>query len=181
MDIYKEKFTKLEKEIFKILSANYGKKLNQRAIALALGVSPTAVAKSIKNLDNVGLIKVNKDKASDTFEIEINAENNRTFFMRRVENLRMIYESGLTEYLFDEFPGATIILFGSYSFGEDTSSSDIDIAIIEGKEKELKLTRFEKIFNKKIMIQFHSGFGSIHKNLRENLFNGIVLKGSVRL
>lgn len=181
MDIYKENFTRLEREILRYLFVNAGKKLNQRAIALALKVSPTAVANSIKKLENTDLIKVKKEKASQTFEISVNFENDKTFFLKRIENLRMIYDSGLAEFLFNEFPGITIILFGSYSFGEDNYSSDIDIAVIGTKQKDINLSSFEKILNKKIILQFYSSFDKIHKNLKESILNGIILKGSVRL
>lgn len=180
MDIYKEKFTKIEKEILRYLFLNTGKNSNQRTIALTLKVSPTAVANSIKNIQKQNLIKVIKNKLSNTFEIGINIDNDKTFFLKRVENLRMIYDSGLAEYLFDNFPGATIILFGSFAFGEDNYNSDIDIAVI-GNKKELKLEKFEKILNKKIIIQIFEDFEKIHKNLKESIFNGIILKGSVKL
>ncbi len=181
MDIYKEKFTRLEREILKYLFMNSGKKSNQRAIAIALKVSPTAIAKSIKNLDKTNLLEINKDKNSQTFEIGLNFKNEKVFFMKRVGNLDITYDSGLAEFLFDELPGATIILFGSYSFGEDTYNSDIDFAIIGAKEKKINLAPFEKILNKKIIVQFYDGFEKIHKNLRENILNGIVLKGGIRL
>ena len=40
--------------------------------------------------------------------------------------------------------GSAIILFGSYSRGEDIASSDIDIAIIGAKKKESSFFQFEK-------------------------------------
>ena len=79
------------------------------------------------------------------------------------------------------FAGSTIILFGSYSRGEDTVNSDIDIAIIGRKEKDVNLKRFEKILERKITINFYSSFKSIHTHLKENIFNGIVLAGGVEL
>ena len=184
MDIYKEKFTKLEREVLRLLFANSGKKLNQREIALSLKVSPTAVANSIKNLGKTGLLDINKNEASETFEIGLNLHNNQTISMKRVENLRLIYDSGLAEFLSDHFPGTTIVLFGSYSFGEDSYNSDIDIAIIGIKEKSAKLTKlssFEKVFGKKIIVQYYEDFNKINKNLKESILNGIILKGSVKL
>ena len=93
----------------------------------------------------------------------------------------MIYELGLSDYLEEQFLGSTIILFGSYSKGEDTISSDIDIAIIGRKEKEIKLESFENIFQRKIIINFYPSFKEIHKHLKENILNGIILFGGVEL
>ena len=181
MDIYKEKFTKLEREIIKFLSINAGSSYNQREIALALKVSPTAVAKSLKILWKEGIIELKKDKNTKPREISLNFQNNKVFFIKRVENLRAVYESGLAEFLFDNFPGTTIILFGSYSLGEDSSNSDIDIAIIGASQKKTDLSPYEGKLKKKIIIQFFDNFDKINKNLKENILNGIILKGSVRL
>lgn len=181
MDIHKEKFTQTEREILKYLFRNTGKKVNQRAIALELKVSPTAISNSIKSLEKTDLLEIKKDKASQTFEIGLNLQNPLVFFKKRVENLNSIYESGLAELLFEKFPGSTIILFGSYSFGEDTYASDVDIAIIGANEKNQDLSKFEKELNRKIILQFYEDFNGIHKNLKESILNGIVLKGSVKL
>lgn len=181
MDTYKERFTKLEREILRFLFLNAGKSYNQREIALSLKVSPTAIANSVKLLKKEGLIEAINNKNTKPSAISLNLQNNKVIFAKRVENLRMIYESGLAELLFDKFPEATIVLFGSFSFGEDLHSSDIDIAIVGAAKSETGISKFEKILNKKIIIQFYTSFESIHKNLKESILNGIVLKGSVRL
>jgi predicted nucleotidyltransferase len=181
MEIYKEKFTKLEREIIKFLCINAGNSYNQREIALALKVSPTAVANSLKNLEKQNIIKVNKGKNTKPQQISLNLQNNSVFFIKRVENLRVIYESGLAEFLFDNFPGSTIILFGSYSLGEDSYSSDVDMAVVGSSQKKIDLSAYENKLKKKIIIQFFDNFDKIHKNLKESILNGIILKGSVRL
>ncbi len=181
MDIYKQKYTKLQQEILRFLFANVGKSFNQRGISLKLKVSPTAVKKAIELLEKDKLINANLDKDANTFEISLNLENPKIFQMKRVENLRKIYESGIKDFLEEKFPAKTIILFGSYSKGEDNLNSDIDFAIIEQKEKEFDLKNFEKIFSKKINVQFYNSLKDIHKNLRESIFNGIVLTGGFRI
>jgi len=178
MEIFKLKFKILQQEIARFLAMKSGKSFNALNLANALKVSPTAIAKSLNQLEKEGLIKIKKDKR---FSIEFNRDNPRAIAFKRVENLRLIYESGLSEVLFEEFPGATIILFGSYSYGEDTISSDIDVAIIGSKEKEIKTDKFEKALGKKIILHFYPSFKEIHKNLKENILNGILLKGGVEL
>lgn len=181
MNIYKLKFTKLQQEILRFLFLNTGKNFNQKNIADNLHVSPTAISKSIRILQKNNLIDILKDKESQTLQIELNLENSRVFQLKRAENLKMLYESGLPDLLSESFTGSTIILFGSFAFGEDSKDSDIDIAVIGGREKEINLEKYEKLFSKKIILQFYDHFSGIHKNLRESLFNGIVLKGGVRL
>jgi len=137
--------------------------------------------KAIPKLEKEGLIRVAQDKESKRWSIELNRENRRVIQLKMIDNLKQIYDSGLADFLEKEFAGATIILFGSYSKGEDTIRSDIDIAIIGRKEKEVKLIDFEKILERKIFINFYRTIKEIHKNLKENIFSGIVLYGGVEL
>ena len=181
MDTYKVKFTILQMEIFRLLCVKAGEKLNQRQIAKLLKVSPTAIANSIPKLENEGLILKEKQKNMNLILLMLNRSNKKAMQLKRIENLKLIYESGLSEFLEEELPGATIILFGSYSRGDDTASSDIDIAVIGRKEKEIKLENFEKSLERKIILNFYTSLKEIHKELKENLCNGIVLSGGVEL
>src|SRR3989339_158020 len=150
MDIYKQKFTKLQYEIIRFLFANVGEKFNQREIALKINASPTAISNSIKFLKQEGFVFAELDKSSKTFEISLNLNNEDVFYMKRVENLREIYFSGLKDFF-------------------------------EEKEKEVDIKKFETLLNKKINLQFYGPLNSIHKNLRENILNGIILSGSFKL
>jgi predicted nucleotidyltransferase len=101
--------------------------------------------------------------------------------LKRADNLKQIYESGLADFLEKEFAGASIILFGSYSRGEDIINSDMDIAVIGRKDKLINTTNYEKLLERTININFYDSFKKIHKHLKENLCNGIILIGSVEL
>jgi predicted nucleotidyltransferase len=181
METHKLKFTRLQNEIFQLLCVKVGEDLNQRTIANLLKVSPTAVAKSIKYLEKYNLIKIKKSKTMNLTLIYLNRDNQRTITLKRVENLKQIYESRLAEFLEEKFPGCAIILFGSYCFGEDTINSDIDLAIIGGKGKQVTLTKFENVLERNININFYDLFRKINKHLKENLCNGIVLAGGIEL
>jgi len=181
VNIYKVKLTNLQQEILRLLFVRTGESLNQRAIAKFLNVSPPAVMKALPTLEKESLIKITQDKNSKRWAVELNIENHKVIQLKRADNLKMVYESGFADFLGKEFAGATIILFGSYSRGEDTNTSDIDIAIIGRKNKLINLEKFEIILGKKININFYNSFKDIHKNLKENLLNGILLYGGVEL
>jgi predicted nucleotidyltransferase len=132
-------------------------------------------------LEETGFLKLSKDKETKRWSISLNTENHKVMQLKRVDNLRNIYGSGLADFLEKEYAGATIVLFGSYSRGEDTNSSDIDIAVIGRKEKTIDLAKYEREFERKININFYSSFDKIHKNLKENLANGILLAGGFEL
>lgn len=181
MDIYKLKFTVLQQEILRFLFVKPGASFTERALAKHLSVSPTAVSNALKGLEKTGLVKVRKDMESGRLSIGLNRDNPTAFFMKRIENLRLIYESGIANYLSEKFPGSTIILFGSYSFGEDAAGSDVDIAIIGSAKKAADLKKFSKLLEREISLNFYDDLSEIDKNLRENILNGILLSGGVRL
>jgi len=186
MDMYKLKFTKLQLEIFRLFCIKTGIVLNQREIAKLLGVSPTAVAKALPTLEKEEIIKVTKGK-TNLNKVEINRDSELAIKLKRVENLKLITESGIIRHLYDGFPGCSIVLFGSYSKGEDICSeeesahSDIDIAIIGTKGKPVDVSKFKNMLEREININFYSSWKEIHKSLKENILNGIILKGGIEL
>src|SRR3989344_5614192 len=181
VNIFKQKLTNLQQAILRLLFVKAGESLNQRAIAKRIEVSSPAIMKALPNLEKESLIKLTQDKESKRWAIELNRENHKVMQLKRADNLKLLYESGLADFLEKEFAGGTIILFGSYSRGEDTSKSDIDIAIIGRKDKNIKLTEFDKKLERTIFINFYPSFKDIHKNLKENIFNGIVLAGGIEI
>lgn len=181
VNTYKLKLTNLQNEILRFLFIKSGMIVNARAIANYLKVSQPAISKSLPLLEKEDLINVSKDKESKRLSIELNRENHKIMQLKRVDNLKLIYESGLADFIEKEFAGSTIILFGSYSRGEDIINSDIDIAVIGRKDKLINLEKFEALLERKININFYDSFKNIHKNLKENLFNGILLYGSIEL
>lgn len=168
-------------EIFRFLCENTGEEVNQSLIAKKLEVSPTGVSKAMMPLEKKGLISIKRNKLMNLNLVQLNRENPRAVQLKRTENLKSIYESGILEKLEEEFTGGTIILFGSYSKGEDTLKSDIDIAVIGRKEKMLDISKYEEFLRREIIINFYPSFKEIHKNLKESLCNGIILSGGIEL
>ncbi len=181
VDRYKLKWTRLQNNIFRLLCIKVGEKLNLRIIAKELKVSPTAISKSIKELEKEEIIEIERSKTMNLSLVELNRDKKEVVELKRIENLKMIYGSGLVDTLEEKFPGSVIILFGSYSYGEDTNTSDIDLAIIDRKEKQLDLENYEKIFEREIRINFYDNFSEIHKNLKNNILSGIILSGRISL
>ena len=181
VNIHKFKLTKLQQEILRLLFIRAGSQLNQRQIANAIKVSQPAIMKAIPYLEKENIISINKDKESNRWAIELNKNNNLIKQLKRVDNLKQIYETGLVDFLEEKFAGGIIILFGSYSRGEDLINSNIDIAIVGRKDKQLDLKEYEKILSREININFYNSFKEINKNLKENLCNGIVLIGGIEL
>jgi len=180
VNIYELKLSLLQQRIMRLLFVKTGNSLNMNNIAKILNVSQPAVLKSIPPLQKEKLIIAEQDKDSSRWAIGLNRDNKEVIGLKRADNLKQLYESGLIQYLYDNFPGATIILFGSYAHGEDTIKSDIDLAIINSGKKEID-SKFEKILERKIIINYYKSFNNIEKPLLSNILNGITLKGAVEI
>lgn len=180
VNIYKLKLTCLQQEILRLLFIKVGKTLNARAIAKSLNVSQPAVSKALPKLEKEELIILSKDKESKRLSIELNRDDHRVVWLKRADNLKQIYESGLVQFLYNNFPETTIILFGSYSNGQDVITSDIDLAVI-GSKKNINLQKYENILERTININNYESFKKIDKHLLDNILNGILIKGAVEL
>ncbi|MCD6464256.1 nucleotidyltransferase domain-containing protein [Candidatus Woesearchaeota archaeon] len=73
-----------------------------------------------------------------------------------------------------------IVLFGSCARGEDIETSDIDL-FVQAKEKALSLTKYENLLNRKISLFFKQNFLKLSNELKNNIINGIVLKGYLKV
>src|SRR3989338_1032177 len=178
INIYKLRLTILQQEIMRLFFIKAGESLNARAIAKLLDVSQPAVAKALPFLAKEGLIIVEQDKESKRWAIELNRDNKVVIGLKRADNLKQLYECGLVQSIYDNFPSATVILFGSYALGEDTNKSDIDLAVIDAEKKGID-EKFNKILERTININYYKSFKSIDKLLLENILNGITLKGAI--
>jgi len=148
-----------------------------REYARSFKISPPTASKILKKFNKEGLLKVTK-------------ENNYLFFWADKENklfinlsrLYWMYElEDFTKYINNIFIDPTVILFGSLSKAETKIDSNIDIAIFANK-KELNIQEFEEKLKREIQIFiFKSPKDISNKELLNNILNGFILEGKVRL
>lgn len=119
-----------------------------------------------------------KTKGKALTKVVANRENPDFIRHKRIYNLEKIYDSNLIDHLISSYNSPKmIILFGSYSKGEDTEKSDIDIAIAASKKMSLDLKKYEKELKRGISIH-EVDLSKISSEFKANLQNGIVLEGS---
>lgn len=101
---------------------------------------------------------------------------------KRLSNIKMLYDSGLVDFLIDEYSNPTIILFGSYFKGEDIENSDIDLFILTSLKKKVELKQFEKALNRRLQLFLYNNIRTLgNKDLMNNVINGFVLNGSLEV
>lgn len=105
-----------------------------------------------------------------------NTENQFYKEHKKIYNLINIRNSVVIEFIKDKLMPKCIILFGSYSKGEDIETSDIDI-FVEAKGQKIHLNKFEKILKRKIELHFNEDFNRYPKELKNNIINGDILYG----
>lgn len=171
------KNTNTEEKILELLFEYPTKEFHIRELSRILDISPPAISKAVKNLNKQNIVIVEKNILHN---VKANLNNENFKHLKRVENIKRIYSSGLFNYIRGSFPLATIILFGSYSKGEDTERSDIDIAILNFKERKMNLEKYEEILKRKINIEFIN-MKNITKELKNSIINGIVLSGYIEI
>jgi predicted nucleotidyltransferase len=109
-----------------------------------------------------------------------NRESELFRFYKRMDILFRMEESGLLERLWDELSPKAIVLFGSASKGEDVKESDVDIFIL-AKEKKTELGKYESTLKRKVSLHFAAELNELPKELRNNIINGNVLRGYLKV
>jgi predicted nucleotidyltransferase len=150
--------------------------LHIREVARRSKLTPRGSKYILDSLKNEGLL--NNESNGIVSNYWGNYNNEKFMGLKRSLNLYSLYSSGLIPELegFYRIPKC-IILFGSYAKGEDTSKSDIDIAVITDMEGLPELIKYEKILNRKINITLIKNVKLENANFINSIANGIVLSG----
>ena len=145
-------------------------------ISKKIKLAHTSVKKHLSALKELGIIKEEVEEKGDRKYplYKANLEKKEYKFYKKIYNLNQI--KGLIKFLKDNIMPKTIILFGSYSRGEDTEESDIDL-FIQCKEEKIDISKFEKFLNRNIQLHFKKDFKEYSKELKNNIINGIILEG----
>ena len=154
------------------------KDFSVRGIARQLKLSHATVLKYIADLEKLSLIKKKEVTLYPTFFA--NTESQKYKFYKKNWLIFKITESGLIDFIQKEALPTSIILFGSGAKATFTEKSDIDI-FIEANETKLELTKYEKKLNCKINLLFEQNINNLSKELRNNIINGVVLYGFIKV
>lgn len=149
-----------------------------REIARLTKISPPSAMNYLKEFENDGLIK-RQIKREIPFYTAIR-DMSKFVLYKKISILFELNNNGLIDYLWDKLSPEVIVLYGSFARGESIENSDIDIFIL-GKEKKVEIIEFEKKLNKKIHILFKESIKEIPNELKNNILNGMILKGYLKM
>lgn len=161
-------------EFFKYPTTNF----QMRQISRNTKISQPSVINHLKTLEKEGFILRENKGIYPT--LRANRDNPLFKLYKRNDWILTLNASGLIDYLNDSCMPEVIILFGSCSKGEDIESSDVDI-FVQCSEKKLNLSKYEKLINRKISIFYEENFSKLSKELKNNILNGMVLKGYLQV
>lgn len=162
-----------KEKILKVFFDSPTKAFHIREIARKTKLNPNTVLNLLADLIKNKIVKREKKKHLVNVSALVNENFQR---LKRVSNLKALYDSGLVDFLVDKFSPEAVSVMGSYSWGEDVENSDVDIVIISDKEKILDLSRFEKKIARKVHL-IVVDYKTISKEFYINLINGVVLYG----
>ena len=155
-------------------------KLRVRQIERVVKLPLPSAIRYAKELEKENILKISTiagikvysaERASKAFLIE-----------KRLYNIKKLSSSGLIEYLIDVYSNPAIVLFGSYSKGEDIEKSDIDIYVESPSKKDIDLKKFDKILGRKIQLFVYDNIKKVpNPMLANNILNGIILNGFVEV
>ncbi len=155
-------------------------KLRVRQLSSKTLLPLPSVIKYCKELEKEKILKTIKMENVVFYTANIECEEYK--IEKKLFNIKSIYNSGLIEEIKENYGNPVIVLFGSYSKGEDIESSDIDLYVETSSEKDINLIKYEKKLNRKIELHKYKNIFDIkNKHLRNNIINGITLNGFLKV
>jgi len=154
------------------------KSFQMRELSRKTKMSQPSVINNLKLLLKENLILKENNGIYPSYKAN---RDNSLFKLYKKNDLILRFESnGFLDYLYDSCLPNSIILFGSASKGEDIENSDIDL-FIQSPEKKIDLEKYEKTFGRKIELFFKEDFSKLSNELKNNLINGIIIKGYLKV
>lgn len=174
-DIFNSKLLRIISIIF-----NYpNKAFHIRRLAKEVDVSTTTVSNVVEQLLKYQIIKIEKTELTTNIQADLESEN--YFSYKRLFNLFRLEKTGFIKRIIKDHTPEAVVLFGSFTKGEDTEESDIDILLITKKDIRIDTNQLEKEFNRKVNLHILPNLDKSSAEFKNTLANGIVLYGYVKV
>ncbi len=154
-----------------------------RKLAKETELSTTAVLQAVKELEEAGIVMVEKTELTTNIKANLGSETYLSY--KRIFNLYLLEQCKVVSLLYNTLHPKAIVLFGSYARGEDEEESDIDFLIISHTKTDEKLKkellRCEETLGRKISLHILHSLEKSSKEFKNSIANGIVLSGYVKV
>ena len=169
----------IKQTIMEYFFINPSSKLRVRELERVLKLPLPSVIRYCKELDKEEILTITK---IGNVSFYTSSGNGSYLLEKKLYNIKQLYLSGLVEFLREELSNPGIVLFGSYSRGEDIENSDIDLYIETPSKKGLNFEKFKKTLKRNIQTFQYKNLKEIHnKNLANNIINGITLNNQIEV
>ncbi len=149
-----------------------------RELSRNVKIAQPSVINHLKELIKEGLVIREERGLYPTYIANRDSEKFKTY--KKINLLLKLYDTKLVNYISDICFPRVIILFGSASIGDDTEQSDVDL-YVDSKPQKLNLEKYERLLKRKINILYQEDFDQISKELKNNLINGAIIKGYLKV
>jgi predicted nucleotidyltransferase len=146
-----------------------------KEISRQIDLSPPSVRNHLAKLVEKGLIRKKESKPFDGFAAERESED--FTFLKRVYNIYSM--KPLVDHIVSGCYPKAVVLFGSYSVGEDAEGSDIDVLVVSNTAKEIDVKDFEESMKRKIHILTVKSLEDLDGRVRQKVINGVKLHGAL--
>ncbi len=166
----------IKEKIEKFFFENPTKRLRVRQIEREARVALPSAIKYSAELEKEGILK--STEISGVRFYSADRSSKKFLLKKKFYNIKKLHESGLVDELCSKYANPVIIVFGSYSRGEDIEKSDIDLYIESSKKQNFDLDKYERLLERKIQVfNFASAYEISNKELANNIINGTILNG----
>ena len=145
-------------DIVSLFSSDYSASFSGREVARRMNVSPQTAIDGLKELEKEKVLMVKIEGRNDKYAL--NKENLKTKVMMQLmethQSMLALEKFILKEVVSKILPySKTIIVFGSFARNEEKKDSDIDLIVIDSKDKE-KIKKIKEMFPLEVNIEFVS-------------------------
>lgn len=172
-----QNLTSNQRKVLDYFVTNPGSEIHVRGLTEEVDISYTSVRRALKQLEEKGFLEKD-EKSKMTFYTTSDGEFRK---VKKIINLDRLENSSIADYLDEELRPEAIVLFGSYLEGQDKEESDIDLAVIGSRDKELDLSSFEEELGREIQITRVKNIWDETAEFKNTLANGMTLKGYLQV
>ncbi|MFB6216818.1 MAG: nucleotidyltransferase domain-containing protein [Candidatus Aenigmatarchaeota archaeon] len=172
-------FTEMNEKQFQLMEPFFQDpdlEVSIRELSRKSGLSPGFVSRTVPEAVENGYLEVEEIASAKIVSTGDNFQD-----LKRIYNLDSLYSLEIIEKLEKALYPEAIVLFGSYEKGEDIKNSDIDIAVINGRDVDMDLEEYEEILGRSINLHFIKDPGEADENFMNSLANGTLLSGHLDL